>query len=157
MNEGRIVEVGPPDQIYGKPKMRFTAQFVGSYNLFPGRMVRRGAGRGVALTTLGELECAAADEVTDEVIVGIRPEQVEIVGKDEGLAEKRNVFQGIVRSDLFLGRLRDCMIQVGSTNVRVQVPASGEALTGKDVYLHFPPKFCITLAANSDQERSETP
>ena len=37
MSEGRIVQVGTPDQIYEHPNCRFVADFIGSVNLFDGR------------------------------------------------------------------------------------------------------------------------
>lgn len=39
MNAGRIVQVGEPPQIYEYPSSRFVADFVGSVNLFEGRVV----------------------------------------------------------------------------------------------------------------------
>jgi iron(III) transport system ATP-binding protein len=148
MNEGRIVEIGPPAEVYSHPKVRFTAEFVGSYNLFPGTIVKGEEDRDVALTAIGEVECVLPERATDQVVVGIRPEHIEIVEKSEDSRKMRNVFQGTVTSGLFLGRVRDCVMQVGSINVRAQVPASREMSPGDDVYLHFPPKFCIALAAS---------
>jgi putrescine transport system ATP-binding protein len=39
MNRGRIVQVGAPREIYEAPRTRFTAEFIGSVNLFEGRIV----------------------------------------------------------------------------------------------------------------------
>lgn len=39
MNRGRIVQVGTPREIYEAPSTRFTAEFIGSVNLFEGRLV----------------------------------------------------------------------------------------------------------------------
>ena len=36
MDSGRILQVGTPDEIYEQPANRFTAQFIGSVNLFEG-------------------------------------------------------------------------------------------------------------------------
>jgi len=35
MNDGRIVQVGPPREIYERPASRFVAEFIGEANLFP--------------------------------------------------------------------------------------------------------------------------
>jgi putative spermidine/putrescine transport system ATP-binding protein len=37
-NEGRIVQVGSPEDIYYRPEVRFVADFVGSSNVLPGAM-----------------------------------------------------------------------------------------------------------------------
>jgi ABC-type Fe3+/spermidine/putrescine transport system ATPase subunit len=53
MNRGRLVQTGPPSDIYERPNSRFVADFVGAVNLFEGELVaapgtpaplRRGAG-----------------------------------------------------------------------------------------------------------------
>jgi len=36
MNEGRIMQVGTPDEVYEAPSCRFAAEFIGSTNLFKG-------------------------------------------------------------------------------------------------------------------------
>ncbi len=44
-NEGKIVQVGSPEDVYERPQTRFVADFVGSSNVFPPRSPRRRAGR----------------------------------------------------------------------------------------------------------------
>ena len=39
MSEGRILQVGAPGEIYETPNCRFVADFIGSVNLFPGRVI----------------------------------------------------------------------------------------------------------------------
>jgi putrescine transport system ATP-binding protein len=39
MNEGRIVQIGSPNQVYDHPNSRFSAEFIGSTNLFEGVVV----------------------------------------------------------------------------------------------------------------------
>ena len=39
MDEGRILQIGTPSQVYETPTSRFTAEFIGSVNLFEGRVV----------------------------------------------------------------------------------------------------------------------
>ncbi len=45
MDHGRIVQVGTPRQIYEQPATRFVADFIGSVNLFDGRVAAQRAGR----------------------------------------------------------------------------------------------------------------
>jgi sulfate transport system ATP-binding protein len=40
MNEGRIEQVGTPDQVYEQPASEFVYRFLGDVNLFHGRLVR---------------------------------------------------------------------------------------------------------------------
>lgn len=39
MNAGRIIQVGEPPQVYEYPNSRFVADFVGTVNLFEGRVI----------------------------------------------------------------------------------------------------------------------
>ncbi len=44
-NEGRIVQIGAPSDIYQRPRSRFVADFVGSSNVLPPDFVQRWSGR----------------------------------------------------------------------------------------------------------------
>ncbi|MGE0580100.1 MAG: ABC transporter ATP-binding protein [Reyranella sp.] len=44
MNKGRIEQYGPPEEIYTKPKTHFVAEFVGSNNIFDGKVVEVAGG-----------------------------------------------------------------------------------------------------------------
>src|SRR5579864_2273243 len=44
MNHGRIVQVGTPSDIYESPATRFVADFIGSVNMFEGRVSEEGTG-----------------------------------------------------------------------------------------------------------------
>lgn len=148
MNEGRIVEVGPAAKIYNQPKVRFTADFVGSYNLLPGRIVKRRENGCITQTDLGEIESLFTESASEDVVVGIRPEHIEISGEKDFSGERKNVFRGIVKTALFIGKSRDCVIEVGSKNIRLQLPFSKDVMEGEQVYLYLPPKFCIVLPEN---------
>jgi spermidine/putrescine transport system ATP-binding protein len=39
MNKGRIEQYGPPEEIYTRPRTHFVAEFVGSNNIFDGKVV----------------------------------------------------------------------------------------------------------------------
>jgi iron(III) transport system ATP-binding protein len=151
MNEGRIVEVGPAARIYNQPKVRFTADFVGSYNLLPGKIVKRGEGGCVAQTELGEIESLSSESAPEDVMIGIRPEHIEVSGEKDLSSKGKNVFRGTVSSALFIGKSRDCVMQVGSRSMRVQLPSSKDVTEGEQIYLYLPPKFCIVLPADSKE------
>lgn len=39
INEGKILQIGTPEDIYNEPKNRFVANFIGESNIFPGIMI----------------------------------------------------------------------------------------------------------------------
>ncbi|MFH5884204.1 ABC transporter ATP-binding protein [Halalkalibaculum sp. DA3122] len=70
MNDGRIEQVGTPEEVYYKPKTKFVAQFLGRTNLF--RV--EAAGEEEVMTELGKLHlnCCARGRV----LCSIRPEHL---------------------------------------------------------------------------------
>ncbi len=80
MNEGRIVQVGAPEEVYGRPATRWAAQFVGEVNVLSGRA----RGDGVE-TELGVFDLPMPASGT--VHVAVRPEQLQLRADDHGNAE----------------------------------------------------------------------
>ncbi|HLB84046.1 MAG TPA: ABC transporter ATP-binding protein, partial [Steroidobacteraceae bacterium] len=69
MHQGRLLEVGTPDELYARPRTRFVATFLGAANLLLGYR------RGLAL----RFERPGAENVTPrEIVAVIRPEEVEL-------------------------------------------------------------------------------
>ncbi len=73
MREGRIEQIGPPDDIYYRPETRFIGSFVGDANILPATSVRGGAE-----TELGFVILVNPEEGDDgrSLDVLLRPEQL---------------------------------------------------------------------------------
>ena len=81
MNRGRIAQVGTPTDIYEYPNCRFSADFIGSINLFEGTVESAADGRvTVATGQAGPLVVAHAGAVAPgtPVSVAVRPEKIAI-------------------------------------------------------------------------------
>lgn len=76
MRAGRLVQVGSPEEVYLAPADAGVATFVGGANLLPGTASGR-----TARSALGEV--ALSVEADGEVMVVLRPEQLEL-GRDLG-------------------------------------------------------------------------
>src|SRR5882724_6117688 len=76
MNQGRIVQIGTPRDIYERPNDRFVADFVGTTNFLDAVVVTTGGGRCRVRTALGELNVQCVERLTasDAVVVSVRPE-----------------------------------------------------------------------------------
>jgi iron(III) transport system ATP-binding protein len=109
MREGRIVQVGAPEEVYGRPASRWAAQFVGEVNVLAG-VAREG---GVE-TELGRFDLRAP--ATGTVHVAVRPEQLELTARHDGNAE---VVAREFRGHDVLYRLR----HEGGRTVLVQLPS----------------------------------
>ena len=67
MNEGQIVQVGSPRDIYERPRNRFVADFVGSANFLDALVAGRADKENIyhAQTSIGLLECRAVDPLRE--------------------------------------------------------------------------------------------
>jgi putrescine transport system ATP-binding protein len=95
MSEGRILQVGAPGEIYETPNCRFVADFIGSVNLFEGRVREDAPGHVIVDTP----ECShyVSHGITGtaamEVAVAVRPEKIALqttapsAGQRESAAE----------------------------------------------------------------------
>ena len=81
MNQGRLIQVATPAEIYEQPNSRWVADFIGDVNLIEGRVVESSAdGTTVASASIPTLRAAAAPDAKpgDTVWVALRPEKIKI-------------------------------------------------------------------------------
>ncbi|MDO5725870.1 MAG: ABC transporter ATP-binding protein [Tissierellia bacterium] len=94
MNNGMIQQIGSPTDIYNEPKNAFVADFIGQSNIIDGIMHSDFQVEILGVNFICVDKGFEKDELVDVVV---RPEDVELVAKDEG---KLN---GIVKSVMFKG------------------------------------------------------
>ena len=85
MNEGRLQQLAPPQDVYARPANLFVARFIGTppMNTIRGPVHRDGDGVAVSFSggmvpLPGGLGKAVGDSATEEVVVGVRPEHLTI-------------------------------------------------------------------------------
>ncbi|MGA1436769.1 MAG: ABC transporter ATP-binding protein [Ilumatobacteraceae bacterium] len=101
MNDGRLLQVGTPEEMYDAPADRFVADFIGRSNFLKGTLESPEV---VCLANGQRIRVPLVDAVTvgDDVQVSLRPERVMICDVDtapEGVAR----LSGIVEHETFLG------------------------------------------------------
>jgi spermidine/putrescine transport system ATP-binding protein len=100
MQEGRLLQVGTPQEIYEHPTSRFVAGFIGEINLLSATVVdhqsvRLAGGRLVAAPT----GAPAGSQVT----VALRPERLELFGIAEKVPDTLNAVRGRVVRRVYFG------------------------------------------------------
>ena len=100
MSQGRLIEDGPPRELYLRPQTEFAATFLGGANLLVGRSDEQGIRFGaVAVALKGGI---AAEGQSRRVQLLVRPEDVELAAPGEELASTL-LGDGVVDEVSFVG------------------------------------------------------
>jgi spermidine/putrescine transport system ATP-binding protein len=127
MNEGRIEQIGRPEDLYHLPRTAFVANFLGRSNLMAGTVTGGGQGSGPLLEVDASGHRFAvhrdrAVSATGQVLVGVRPEKIDMRPAGAG-ADRLTAGWGINR---VAGTVTDVAFTGVSTEYRVEVPGLGE-------------------------------
>ena len=121
MNAGEIVQVGEPPEIYEHPNSRFVADFIGSVNLFEGRVVEDEPDFiTIAVPDLGTPETpgeiyvghGVSCTVNQQLWYAVRPEKVRL--SRAGTEGRRNSFSGVVEDVAYMGGLSVYRVRLDS-------------------------------------------
>ena len=117
MSEGRIEQLGTPEDIYAHPVNWFVADFVGESNLFRGRLAADEAGHPFALTGGVRIRVPASSfAMGSEVGVLVRPERPRLIADGR---QADNVVRGRIVEVIYVGE---------SVKYRLRIDAAHELL-----------------------------
>ena len=143
MDHGKIVQVGTPTEIYESPASKFVADFIGSVNLFEGKVTHTAAQalhlRSEELGCSVELARAPACESGTTVWFAVRPEKMRL-SRSPGDSGEICV-RGVVKEVAYMGDTSVYLVEIPSgKTVRVTLPNSIRAgedriARGETVYL----------------------
>ncbi len=146
MRAGRIEQVGRPQEIYGRPRTDFVADFIGISNIVPCRVVSAREG---TVEWEGERFRVPLDDAgeADQVLVSVRPEKLLLVG-DRGPADARNRLAGVLEVVTFLGPIVRLEVAVHGRPFWVDLPATqaGALERKKPVTLAWAPGDAVVIA-----------
>ena len=128
MKDGKIQQIGTPQDIYNEPKNAFVADFIGESNIMSGTMVGKKKVRFVNKI----FDCVDDFELNEKVDVVVRPEDIEIVSDGEGM------LKGKIASSIFKGVHYEMTVMVGKTEIVVQ--STVEHKKGETVSLKIVPE-----------------
>jgi spermidine/putrescine transport system ATP-binding protein len=114
MNQGRIDQLGTPDELYERPQTAFVAGFLGISNLLPGTVAGADAVRLGDGTTI-RVRAGSLAGRTGDVAVGIRPEKIRPDAQDP------NALPGVVRESAYIGVSTQYIVETRNGNVTVVV------------------------------------
>jgi spermidine/putrescine transport system ATP-binding protein len=147
MHQGRLLQVGTPEEIYEHPRTRFIADFIGETNFVPVTVVASGE---VRLPGGEVVRAVTHSPAGTEVSLALRPEKVSLYREGEAVPPGLNCLSGVVRLRIYVGAALYYHVDVGSATIRSRQenspsmaqlaegdkvcvawdPASGDALEG---------------------------
>jgi spermidine/putrescine ABC transporter ATP-binding subunit len=106
VNEGRIAQLGPPEELYDRPSNRFVASFIGESNFLPG--IVRGVQDGIVVadcggTMLRAVAGGAPLPVGSEVTLTTRPERMQFADGAIAPDGRQNRLRATVTEAMFAG------------------------------------------------------
>ena len=126
MNRGEIVQIGTPTEIYEFPSTKFVADFIGSVNMFEGRLVEdlpdrvRIESPELGSTIYVDHGISAAPSAV--VWAAIRPEKIEI-RRTPPAETRENFARGVVKEIAYMGDVSVYLVRIDSgKTVRVTMP-----------------------------------
>ncbi len=137
LNAGRVLQVGSPQEVYGKPKTLFVARFIGSppmnfinVSLVYEDGIYRLKSEGVNIRLPEELAKLIEEKAHDpkDLILGIRPEHLELSAIDYNIKGSIYVIEP-------LGSETILNIKVGDNIIKARILKQISLDTGQDVYL----------------------
>ncbi|ADP77778.1 tungstate/molybdate transport system ATP-binding protein [Methanothermus fervidus DSM 2088] len=138
MKDGKILQVGTPEEIFRKPKNEFIANFVGVKNLIFGNAYKKGD---LTIVDTGNIKITAAEKnsAKGKVCVTVRPEDITISKKKVGTSAL-NEFKGHVIDVIHSSPLVELIVDVGEIFHVYLTKKSFEDLEikkGSEVWIQF--------------------
>jgi spermidine/putrescine transport system ATP-binding protein len=130
MNQGKVVQLGTPAEIYENPRTAFVARFIGESNFFEGRARRSQSGEWeVVLEEEGQsirIPPHPAVQTGGLVRIVVRPEAMQLYHTAEAPAGV-NALRGSIHAILYVGPALHVVVSVpGVRNITVALRNQGQ-------------------------------
>jgi putative spermidine/putrescine transport system ATP-binding protein len=161
MDRGRVLQTGPPNEVYDEPRSQFVAGFVGVSNLL--ELEVRSVQGNVAKLALGPGDDVSADIGEDVrpgqiAIVTIRPERIAIAGDGVSSFEHDCRASGTVRDSLYAGPTTRFVVALDGGGELMVVRQNtqttfedAEALQGLKVTLVWAREYTRVISTNEER------
>jgi len=141
MNDGRILQIGAPEEVMNHPINEFVANFVGVETILRGKVIRKDEGSFITLASNHEIEAVGEVRLGESVALCIRPENVTLATASRSVpTSARNVFHGRITKITPLGFFQKIQLDCGFPLVAYVTRHSLDDLSlgeGKDVDASF--------------------
>ena len=150
MNEGRVLQVGEPSEIYNFPRERFVAEFIGDSNFLKGEvlLIKNGTAH-IRFTSGNEVELSAPANLGtgSTVTVSVRPEQATLSNS----APESALF-GVVRNMVYFGTYTHYVMELPD---KTEFTAYVQNLRGHEAHFNIGDTVAIKLESSTMQILSD--
>ncbi|MBS7249942.1 MAG: ABC transporter ATP-binding protein [Candidatus Freyarchaeota archaeon] len=144
IHNGKIEQVGKPEDIFYKPQTEFVASFTEAENLLEGKLLENRPNEGLSEVLVGGIKIYTALDsslrVGQEVKFMIRPEDI-IIAKEKPVTSARNVLGGRVSSVEPHGSLFKVDVNIGDVSLSCLISRISleefEVIPGSNLYVVF--------------------
>ena len=140
IDEGHLVQVGEPGEIYERPRTRFAANFLGDANFLTGPVDRSG----ITVDGVGHIATSSPLEGS-EATVAVRPEKIRLVSPDTPSSGNR--IEGRVTERVFSGASLTYIVETAAGPLRAfrQNADSDMMEVGARVAVVWLPEHCVVV------------
>jgi iron(III) transport system ATP-binding protein len=152
MSAGKVLQVGPPSELYRRPESSFVAEFLGETNFLEGTVLDldEPLGRATIRTAAGDIKTLKRGVLSrgELVICAVRPEAVALLSPSEIQIKTGNQIAGTWKESSYFGDSQLVVIEIGGgSELRaLQNHPSGTEVPGSSVTLLIQPEDITVLA-----------
>ena len=150
IHNGRVIQEGSPDDVFGKPANKFVARYAGIRNFFRVRFIKEG----LLWKALSDTKLALnlpEGNYPDEGLVIIRNNAI-IVAGEEPQQKAGNCFKGVVKDISPCEQGMELLVEAAEL-FYIEVPMNDfkklQITETSDVWISFPSEACIVLNGGS--------
>ena len=151
MNDGRVQQVGAPQEIFRRPSNRQVAEFIGGNNIVPGTIVEAADGLVTVRTALGEVWATQAQGIGpgQPALLIVAADRIELASAATGSGNE--IFARIITLE-FVGATVTVFLETADgSELQVQRPLhemeGGKLQVGRTFIARWPPEHGFLLGA----------
>lgn len=158
MRQGKIEQLGEPEDVYENPSTEFVAGFLGASNLLEGEVKESANGDATVLLSAGSTVKVPADRIPPDagshVKVGVRPEKITIEREERFVPGGDNSITGVLRMSTYIGVSHQYKVEgPGGTTLTVYIQNLGAEEAprpGERVVLSWKPEHTFAVVPQDD-------
>jgi iron(III) transport system ATP-binding protein len=148
MKDGKVLQIGTPEEIYGQPTSKFAADFIGKSNLLNGGIEKdENGGNAFVLASGQKLKIENDDHVSGNANVLIRPENIVIADVPEE-SSGVNCIEGEIDYITYLGEVTYYRVAISkSEHILTSVYGKNDRVweIGSKVFLSWKPTDALLI------------